>query len=539
MPHIELRLRKMSRRYKPNAARKHFVYSVQDIMALYSVSQNTVSNWGRSGLRPGDNKRPYLFRGEVLNLFHAERRARTLNQLRPGEFKCLTCKAAVFPDWPTLKLSRFPNGRALGHGMCPDCGANIQRILSETECDMFKNRVNPNNSQDFRHESNVATPAGIGITRAFSSSNIGNNDRIIHEWQLWAARYSETTRAAHLSAIRDFEGFIEGKDFRKIGKKEVSEYRNALLGKAKLEKSEGGLSRSTIGHRASQLSEFLKWLAKQKDFKHLITLNEWLQLTKSLQAQADVKPMKPYPKLDEAQRALNALPVRTLKERRDKAIFAAAFATGLREHALVTLRRQLVDPRARTVRQDGNTMRAKNGKSYTAHWFPRTEGFQDALLAWIEEVDTLGMRGADALFPSNENLRRFGRADAPIAPMMTASAVDAVFKAAWSETSMAFTPHSARHTLKKLGDELCFTPQARKAWSQNLGHSNESTTVKHYGKMTWEEQCEVFEGFDRNNDFTLDEMRLMLAYHAHELTKGTPEFAQGEMLAERYKQNRK
>ena len=87
----------MSRSYKGIRLKKHRVYSAEDLMVTYSVCRNTVSNWVQSGLEPSVERRPKLFRGKTVEEFHRIRRERSKTQLRPGEFKCMSCEIAVFP----------------------------------------------------------------------------------------------------------------------------------------------------------------------------------------------------------------------------------------------------------------------------------------------------------------------------------------------------------------------------------------------------------------------------------------------------------
>ena len=94
----------MSRSYRKVRLRANLVYSVEEVMSRYRVCRNTVSNWVQSGLHPVDRKIPQLFRGATLIQFHAARRARSRQHLRSGEFKCLGCKAAVFPELEGLVL---------------------------------------------------------------------------------------------------------------------------------------------------------------------------------------------------------------------------------------------------------------------------------------------------------------------------------------------------------------------------------------------------------------------------------------------------
>lgn len=57
-----------------------------------------------------------------------------------------------------------------------------------------------------------------------------------------------------------------------------------------------------------------------------------------------------------------------------------------------------------------------------------------------------------------------------------------------------FNPHSLRNTLVCLGETLCQTPEAFKAWSQNLGHEQVLTTFTSYGDVPPRRQAEILQG---------------------------------------------
>ncbi|GJL60803.1 MAG: hypothetical protein NPIRA03_36600 [Nitrospirales bacterium] len=56
-----------------------------------------------------------------------------------------------------------------------------------------------------------------------------------------------------------------------------------------------------------------------------------------------------------------------------------------------------------------------------------------------------------------------------------------------------FNPHSLRNTLVRLGETVCQTPEAFKAWSQNLGHEKVLTTFCSYGEVSTRRQQEIIE----------------------------------------------
>jgi hypothetical protein len=153
----------MSRAYKGVRLKKNRVYTVQDLMDAYKVTQNTVSNWVNAGLRPSDDSCPHVFRGAVVTSFHDQRRARTRSQLRRGEFKCLACKMAVFPTSDSVTFKPTCSGASLLSAVCPECSASIHRLGSEADLAVFLDGPNPNTSEDFAHKKkNARLPLVLG-----------------------------------------------------------------------------------------------------------------------------------------------------------------------------------------------------------------------------------------------------------------------------------------------------------------------------------------------------------------------------------------
>jgi site-specific recombinase XerC len=221
-----------------------------------------------------------------------------------------------------------------------------------------------------------------------------------------------------------------------------------------------------------------------------------------------------YPSLEEAEAMLGCLPGGTIKDRRDRAIFAIAFVGGLREQALISLQLLHVDVANRRVHHDGRVLRAKNGKSFHIKWFPKTDAFQVVLRAWIDEMRAAGLQDDDALFPDARDLDRMSTWPVPgraaISPMRSAAAVDAVFRLASAGATQRYTPHSVRHCLAQLGYQLCRTGEERKAWSLNFGHESESITWRHYGNVSLSRRAEIFDAFeviDRSDEAMMRQMR--------------------------------
>lgn len=493
----------MSRSYKNVFPKKFWVYSVEELVSLYSVNANTVSNWVGDGLTPSDGLKPYLFQGAEMQRFHMERRVRASTKLRPGQFFCFTCKARGFPDIETMTDNEQINGNHRFAALCPDCSASVSKISNEADRAFIEDCRNPNTSRHCLHEEDRLIPSGIGISGGCSSDSFHtHNDRIIHNWLTYAGRYHVKTIDRHLAAIRYSEAILAGKPFSKLTRDDVAKVRNDLKRRATAGVADR-LSSSSIRHIVSHLTAFFNWLLKQEGLKSLPQdLEGYLKLPQAVLASAAQVSRKDYPTLGEAELLLGAMPSRALVDQRARAIFALAFLGALRADTLISLRIKNVDISRRLILQDGGTVRAKAGKSIDILWFPIPKCFEAAVIEWIHALKSLGYTGEDALFPDNINLkhkpRTQGENHKSVPVMSTIHAVTQSFSIACRQNAVNFTPHSAKHCIGAERDERPLTQIERKAWSENMGHENEQITERHYGKLPDERRFEVLESIGAN-----------------------------------------
>ncbi|WP_226925618.1 hypothetical protein [Meridianimarinicoccus sp. MJW13] len=114
--------------------------------------------------------------------------------------------------------------------------------------------------------------------------------------------------------------------------------------------------------------------------------------------------------------------------------------------------------------------------------------------------------------------------------LLTTDPITRAFQQACSGTGKHYTPHAAHHCVKALGDRICTTSQALKAWSLNLGHDSVVTTESYYGKMNDVERMQILDGLSTHEHNSDEELKLMLSNCLHELARGTPEFKRAKAL---------
>jgi integrase len=526
----------MSRSYKKIILKKHFVYSVEELMELSGVCRNTVSNWVKEGLSPSDTSRPYVFRGAEVTRFRDARQLRSVKPLRIGQFGCFACKEKVFPQVGTVHQGKFKNGQIALGARCSDCEASVTKIVNETDCDKIMQCVVTNTSLDSLDEESGPVEAGIGkVSPPESAELYFLNDRILHEWIKYAGRWSVKTVDAKLAAIRQFEEFCDGQAFAKLSKDDVTRFRDHLKSRVETHDDER-LSVSTVRHSASHVKSFLEWLIEQPKFGQLDrSLPKQLTLPKRFDAAPLSTAERPVPTIDEAERMINLMSEETIKGRRDRAMVAIAFLGALRADTVTSLLVKHLQIDNRIIVQDAARSRTKNGKSLRVKFFHLPSVFAEVLEEWMEELMELGFRPHDALFPDEKYLTNtaVGAGSERIKAMASTHAISSTFKLASRLVEKQFSPHSAKHCIGQLGLDLCKTPEQTKAWSQNMGHEGEDITQRYYQNIPESGVHEIIEevGSDGIDTGAEGDKELLLSFFENRLTPGTPEHLRGRLLA--------
>ncbi len=256
------------------------------------------------------------------------------------------------------------------------------------------------------------------------------------------------------------------------------------------------LRRATVHSTLTALQDFLRWLAPQQGYRRKIQVADirYLNLSRKDIAAARAVPTRKAPTPEQIRHVLSSMPTSTDVDRRNRALVAFTFLTGIRDGAMATLRLKHVDLDRSLVIQDPNEVATKFSKLIETFFFPVGEEVERIVVEWVRSLREVKLYGNDdPLFPAtlvalNEE-QVFAVNGIEPRQWSTAAPIRAVFREAFLASGLpSFTPHTFRATLVQLGMKLCRSPEEFKAWSQNLGHTDPLTTFVSYGRLDLETQ---------------------------------------------------
>ena len=343
------------------------------------------------------------------------------------------------------------------------------------------------------------------------------NERIKRRYLIFlreAKRLSEASVDQVAASLSDFEAHSGYRDFKRFHIEQARAYKRAL-GERVSQSTGKPLAKATVHSRLMALKAFVQWLSEQPGCRSRIGYSdaEYFNPSANDGRIAKASTPRPVPSLEQIKTVLAAMPDATVIERRDRALVAFTVLTGARDNAIASLKLKHVDIEKRTVFQDAREVRTKRAKSFTSCFFPVGEGIETIFVEWVTELRTKRQFGPDApLFPKT----RMVVIDGLFTPdgllkehWRDAAPIRRIFREAFQFAKLPyFNPHSFRHTLAALGERLCTSAEAFKAWSQNLGHEHVLTTFTSYGSVSLNRQVEI--------------IRLLGQQKQHEIADGPP-----------------
>lgn len=334
------------------------------------------------------------------------------------------------------------------------------------------------------------------------------NERIKNDYfkLLKEARgYDEASIDAVAASIDRFETYTRRRPFDRFHIEQAIGFK-AWLKELKNQRTGRSLSKATMDSTMRALREFFLWLSGQPGYRSRISFGDtaYFRISEKDSRAAAATNDRPVPTLDQIDRTLRKMPAETVLQRRDRAVFAFTILTGARDNAVASLRLKDVDLQERMVFQDPRAVRTKASKGIWTWFFPVGALPEEVVRAWICELREQHVWGdEEPLFPATDvrldGAGQFSAAGIKRATWTTAEPIRKIFRRAFETAGLPyFNPHSFRKTLARLGEQLCKTPEEFKAWSQNLGHEQVSTTLSSYGAVPRYRQGEIILGLGQS-----------------------------------------
>lgn len=134
------------------------------------------------------------------------------------------------------------------------------------------------------------------------------------------------------AAISEFEKAIGGKDFKQFHRGWGERFKSHLE-KARNKRTKKPLSPSTVDATLAYVKAYILWLADQPGLKSRIRYSdaEYFNNSRKGSRVAHAKRPIPYPSMEQALHAFQAMPEQDKFQRRDKALFAFFMLTGARD----------------------------------------------------------------------------------------------------------------------------------------------------------------------------------------------------------------
>lgn len=328
------------------------------------------------------------------------------------------------------------------------------------------------------------------------------NERVKHEYFRWLAE-ADGKSVATIDGIRKsilrFEESNKFKDFSTFNREQAIAFKKRLA-EAKAERSGKPLSLATTFSTLNHLKAFLKWLAQQPGYKSKVHMPDisYLSMTDKESRAAKVSRLKKFPTLEQVRQVILSMPDTDDIAKRNRALLAFMALTGIRIHAMVSLKIKHVDLERSLITQDPREVKTKFSKQVYAYFLRVLgEDLYQICVDWVRYLQKEKLYGYDApLFPRT-GLRHDSNLSFQVAGLEpehweTTSPARKIFRDAFEAAGLSYyNPHSFRDTLSHLMTKYCKNIEDVRAWSLNLGHESPATTFISYGHMDPHRQGEI------------------------------------------------
>tara|TARA_R110000751_G_scaffold137830_3_gene241309 strand:+ start:1899 stop:3542 length:1644 start_codon:yes stop_codon:yes gene_type:complete len=514
--------RNSKRRSDKRKVRITKTYSIEEIAILFEKTEGTVLTWIADGLPTIDALEPPLVYGWELKQWHEEWWDRRRKKCAANEFYCCHCQDVRPAEPGTITFSVRVADGIRGVAVCSVCGTSVVRnfsvehaleagsVLGEKQGRVSRfndSDTAPSNPGihlpmgDFAETADILppevhseapfVPRRTGSKRTTAVPKNPFNERLkraYFDYLHHASGRSHKSVSKDEGALLRYESFFKFEDFGTFSSRRAIEYKTYL--------GSLGLSVTTVVAELRSVRRLLTWLTGTRGFTNKISPLDidYLNPTMNERRASQSTSTKVSPSVDNALTAFRLMPLTTVIDRRNKAIFALLSLTGVRGGALITLRVKHFDPDRRLLNQNPKEVATKSRKQINTYLFDTGEEFETCFIKWHRYlIDELKYAPDDPLFPKSVPLKGKGgsvgkNSLVPIHHGSTQS-ISLMVKRSFKRAGLPeFTMHRFRDMLVGEMYRRKLPADKLKAWSQNFGHASVKTTIVSYGKLSSVEQ---------------------------------------------------
>lgn len=491
-------------RLNSRLVKEKYSYPVVELAGVLKVHPNTLHRWkDEEGLPLLDAEYPPMIYGaDAIDFLH-KRKINSKTTLQPHEFYCFKCQCASQAREGVANVIPKTDLVGMMQAHCHSCGARMNKnIRLEHWPEIEKSIKSPRQRETALVESEHSTvnsETGGGMSKHPRNAE---NERIKHRYFAYERDgngKSEKTLENIRKAIIRYEEFTRHASFKTFNSDVATAYKNHLM-KASNAKGKP-LALQTVAHALSHLGDFFKWLAARDGYKKSIHFSDITYLKLNDRDRHKVAPskVKDYPSSEQIRCVVDSMPTRTDVEKRNRAILALVFATGIRDGALIGLKMKHINVEKGYIVQDPREVHTKFGKHINTKFFPVGDDIHLIIREWVQDLREVLLFGDnDPLFPKevlqHDDNMNFKGGTLSREHWQSATAVRGIFKQAFVNAGLKpHPPHRFRDTLSAIGRQVCTTIEEQMAWARNMGHESPQTTFIVYGGFSPERQFEVLD----------------------------------------------
>ncbi|MBV2145054.1 tyrosine-type recombinase/integrase [Falsochrobactrum sp. TDYN1] len=536
----------MSRRHDPTKARRHWVYTREQVCQSFDIGESTITSWIKRGLKPIDEKRPQLFAGYELRRFVTITRWPFGRSPENGRVFCSFCNK--FVALVHGSINALPKGITCYEvtGNCSDCHNMLQAsIQSSVLPEIYAASTNtPKDSSAVLYD---GVPGSIGRSGSPVPPETNSfNLRWFYHYTVYLESHQNLdvrTVDEHLRSLARLSAFLNHKPFGKIAIDDCRKFKEELRGR-RLLMGRGALSSSTVSHTLDRCRAFFDWLQRQPGVEIHPDLAGYFSLSRRERAVEASTVKGTSLTFDQALCIFTVMTSANPVELRNRAIVAMFIVTGIRIAALVTLLGKHVNIRTRWINQDPREVDTKLGKHIRTYCLDLGSGLLEALDAW---ADWRGSNGFDHdapfflpdryIQPNALGFGYKGNQTEPAQCWRSEDSVQRIIKEA-AQAAEVLSGNISSHDFRKILHPFLtkrgnMTIKDEVALQLNLGHTPQEIIRKHYSSMQDSEREEVLDDLCRRAMTNRSELDLYLAFERKEIAESDPDFRRAKEIYNR------